>query len=157
MSTPLSQSKDGITAQFSSSSDPAGFSVQSYSTTLYKLSQFLGNYLSDSKPSRDTLEIRFNQPIKSVTFTFATFEFDRGPTSQPSYITLTAYMDSTANQIGSTNARGTWPTGGDAYPQGTLTYNSATSSFNLIRIELPYQGLESSVDYLIDTLTVKTN
>ena len=70
---------------------------------------------------------------------------------------LTAYMDSTANQIGSTTARGTWPSGGDAYPQGTLTYNSANSPFNLIRIELPYQGPKSSVDYLIDTLTVKTS
>jgi hypothetical protein len=157
MSTPLSQTKEGITAQFSSSSDPAGFSVQSYSTTFYKLSQFQGNYINDNKPTRDILEISFNRPLNSVTFTFATFEFDRGPTSQPSYILLTAYMDSTANQIGSTTARGTWPSGGDAYPQGTLTYNSANGPFNLIRIELPYQGLESSVDYLIDTITIKTN
>jgi hypothetical protein len=157
MNTPLTQTKDGIQAQFSSSSDPAGFSVQSYSTTFYKLSQFQGNYLSDNKPTRDTLEIRFNQPIMSVSFTFATFEFDGGPTSQPSYISLTAYMDSTANQIGSTTARGPWPSGGDAYPQGTLTYNSANGPFNLIRIELPYQGLESSVDYLIDTVTIKTS
>jgi hypothetical protein len=157
MSTPLSQTKEGISAQFSSPSDPAGFSIQSYSTTFYKLSQFQGNYLNDNKASRDTLEIRFNQSLTSITFTFATFEFDGGPTSQPSYMLLTAYMDSTANQIGTSTARGTWPSGGDAYPQGTLTYNSANGPFNLIRIELPYQGQPGAVDYLIDTITVKTS
>jgi len=51
--TPFSQTSSGVTAHFSSPSDPAVFSIQSYDTTFYTLSQFSGNYLFDNKISRD--------------------------------------------------------------------------------------------------------
>jgi hypothetical protein len=155
MNTPLSQTNGGITAQFSSPSDPAAFSIQNSDTTLYKLSEFTGSYLSDNKPTRDTLDIRFSASLTSLTFTFATFEYHGAQTSQPSYILMTSYLDSTSNLIGSTTARGTWPSGGNAFPQGTLTYTS-TNPFNFIRIELPFQSQQGSVDYLIDTIIVTT-
>jgi hypothetical protein len=153
-STPLNQTSGVVTAYINSTSDPAAFSVQSDSTTSYKLSQFSGKYLWDSKSSRDSLDIRFNVPLNNITFVFATLEFHGGPTAEPSNITLTAYMDSTATvPIGSTKARGTWPSG-DTYPQGTLTFDSGSQQFNLVRIELPYQGVSAAIDFLVDNITV---
>ena len=152
-STPLNQTSGVITAYFNSTSDPAAFSVQSDSTTSYKLSQFSGNYLWDSKSSRDSLDIRFNMPLNNITFTFATIEFEGGPTSEPSNITLTAYMDSTTFPIGSTRVRGTWPTN-DSYPQGNLTFTSGSQQFNLVRIELLFQGVSAATDFMVDNITV---
>ncbi len=156
MNTPLDQTKSGVTARFSSPSDPAAFSIQSYETEFIKLSQFQGNYLSDSRLQRDILEIRFNQPLSSITFTFATFESHGAPTALPAYMKLTAYMDTTSNLVGSMSARGTWPTGPDAYPQGTLTYTSPNQAFNYVRIELPVQSGTTASEYLIDTVIVTT-
>ena len=152
--TPLNQTSGAVTAYFNSTSDPAAFSVQSDSTTSYKLSQFSGKYLWDSKSSRDSLDIRFNVPLNNITFAFATIEFEGGPTSQPSNITLTAYMDSIATvPIGSMKARGTWPSG-DTYPQGNLTFVSGSQQFNLVRIELLFQGVSAASDFLMDNITV---
>ncbi len=154
--TPLSQTKNGITAQIRSPSDPAAFSIQNYDKTFYKLSQLTGNYLYDNRPSRDILEIKFDQQLTSITFTFATFEFHGGPGDPPSNMTITAYLDSTANLVGTTSGHGVWPSG-DSYPQGTLTYNSGGQPFNLVRIEMsPFQGPTAAVDYLIDNITVMT-
>jgi len=153
--TPFSQTSNGVTATFSSPSDAAAFSVQRYETTFIKLSQFSGNYLYDNKPSRDALDIKFDVPITSITFTFATFEF-HGATGEPSVITLQAYMDSTATTpIGSATAHGTWPTG-DAYPQGTLSYNSNNQQFNMVRIELLYQGTIAANDFSLDNVLIVT-
>ena len=152
--TPLNQTSGVVTANISSTSDPAAFSIQTDSTTSYKLSQFSGNYLWDSKSSRDSLDIKFNIPLNNITFVFATLEYSGGSTVEPSNITLTAYMDSTATvPIGSTKARGTWPSG-DTYPQGNLTFASGSQQFNLVRIELPFQGVSAASDFLIDNITV---
>ena len=154
--TPLSQVSNGVTAYFNSTSDPAGFSVQSYGTTFFQLSQFSGKYLYDNKQSRDTLEISFNASVTSINFTFATIEFHGGPGVDPTNITLTAYAGSTnSTPIGLAVARGTWPSG-DTYPQGTLTFNSPNQQFNIVRIELPYQGASAAVDFLIDRVAVTT-
>jgi hypothetical protein len=151
--TPLNQTKDLVTAQFSSPT-PSGFSVQRYETTLYKLSQFQGNYLLDNNPTRDTLQIKFSQPITRITFVFATFESEGLPGDQPSLIYLNAFLGTTS--VGSTSARGTWPTGGDYYPQGTLTFDSGGQPFDTVKIDLPFQGATKAVDYMIDTVTIRT-
>ncbi len=153
-STPLNQTSGVVNAYFNSTSDPAAFSVQSDATTSYKLSQLTGKYLWDNKASRDSIDIRFNMPLNNITFTFATIEFEGGPTSQPSNITLTAYMDSTATvPIGSTRARGTWSSS-DTYPQGNLTFTSGSQQFNLVRIELLFQGVSAATDFMVDNITV---
>jgi hypothetical protein len=153
-STPLNQTSGLVNAYFNSTSDPAAFSVQSDATTSYKLSQFSGKYLWDNKASRDSIDIRFNVLLNNITFVFATIEFEGGPTSEPSNITLTAYMDSTASvPIGSTKSRGTWPSG-DSYPQGNLTFASGSQLFNLVRIELLFQGVSAATDFMVDNITV---
>lgn len=151
-STPFDQSKDGVTAQFSSPGVGL-FSVQSYDTKFIKLSQLIGHYLENKSP-RDVLEIKFSQQLTSISFTFATYE-SHGAPDQASSITLTAYMDSaTSTPVGSSSAHGVWPSGGDAYPQGTLNYNSGGQPFNLVRIELPYQG--RAAYFAIDKIVVMT-
>ncbi len=152
-STPFAQTKDGVTAQFSSPGVGV-FSVQSSETIFVKLSQFSGNFL-ENKNIGDILEIKFSQQITSITFTFATFE-SHGAPDQPSSITLTAYADSaTSTPVGTATAHGTWPTGSNTYPQGTLTYNSGDQPFNLIRIELSYQGTGGAAYFLIDNIVIK--
>lgn len=153
-STPFEDTSDDVTAQFSSSADPAGFSIQSYDTTFYKLAQFSGKYLLDSKPSRDNLTIRFNQPLSSINFTFATLEYSGAPGVPPTNISLTAYIDSTVSTpIGTVFKRGVWPSG-DFAPQGTLSFDAGSSSFNLVVINIPYQGPMAAIDFFIDNITV---
>jgi len=151
--TPFSQTKDLVTAQFSSPT-PSGFSVQNNQTALYKLSQLQANFLADNNPSRDTLEIKFSQPINRISFVFATVEAEGLPGDQPSLIYLNSYLGTTS--VGTSSARGTWPTGGDFYPQGTLTYDSGGQPFDTVRIDIPYQGPTEAVDFMIDTVIVRT-
>jgi len=147
--TPLNQTSGGVTAYFSSPTDPAAFSTQSYETTFLKLSQFSGKYLYPNKSTRTYLDIRFSQQLTSITLTFATIEFhDPGPTN----ITLTAYMDSTGTTpVGSAVARGVFTN--DSYPQSTLSFNSGSQPFNLVRIGLPAQPFAASA-FLVDNIIV---
>lgn len=150
---PFNQTSDGITAYFSSPFDTvtaSAFSVQSYETTFITLSQFSGKYLYDNNPSRDTLEIRFSQQLKSVSLTFATYEYQTGPTD----ITLTAYVNSAANTpVGSASARGTVLTG--LYPQGVLSFDSGGQPFNIVRIEIPFEGSGETANFFVDNVRVK--
>lgn len=150
--TPLNQTSNGITAYFSSPSDTTGtpaFSIQSYDTTFIKLSQFSGKYFYDNKPSRDALEIRFSQYLTSIKVTFATVEHH----TEPSSITLTAYMNSyDTTPVGSVTTRGTYSTG--LYPQGALLFNSGGQPFNLMRIEIPYQGQQGATNFFVDNIEV---
>jgi len=154
--TPLNQTSSGLTARFSSPSDlvtPA-FSIQSYDTTFLVLSQFSGRWLYDNKPSRDSLDIKFSQHLTSINFTFATLEYHGGPTTEPSNITLTAYMNSTdTTPVGSATARGTFSSA--LYPQGTLSFTSGGQPFNLVRIWIPYQPRPVSVtDFFVDNIVI---
>ena len=152
--TPLNQTSNGITAYFSSPSDTTtdpAFSIQSYDTTFIRLSQFSGKYLYDNKPSRDILEIRFSQQLTSIMLTFATVEYRTGPSG----IKLTAYINSiNTSPVGSTTARGTLQNA--LYPQGTLSFDSGGQPFNLVRIEIPYQGQEGATNFFVDNITVTT-
>ena len=150
--TPLNQTSNNITAYFSSPSDtiaPA-FSIQSYDTTSFRLSQFSGKYLYDNKPSSDILEIKFSQQLKSISLTFATVEYHVAPTN----ITLTAYMNSAdTTPVGSTTTRGTFLT--DIYPQGLLSFDSRDQPFSLVRIEIPLQGSQGATNFFVDNITIK--
>ena len=161
--TPLSQSSGGITAYFTSVSDPNKFSVQSlFTNPNIQLSKFSGRYLYDNSPVYgDSIDIKFNLTLSSINFTFATFEF-HGPTGQdPSNMTLIAYLDSNSTlvpwqnttylaPVGSMITHGVWPTN-DTYPQGTLFFNSS-QPFNLVRIQCPYQGVYTAVGFAIDNV-----
>lgn len=152
--TPFNQTSGGVAAFFSSPSDPAAFSIQSYETTFYTLSQFSGNYLFDNKIVRDTLELSFSQPISTITLTFATVEFyGAGHVDEPSFMKLTAYKDTLGSLVGSATAQGT--VSNNIYPQGTLSFTGDGQSFNLIRIEMLFQQ-PGGTDYLIDNITVTT-
>jgi len=152
--TPLNQTSNGITAYFSSPSDTSvapAFSVQSYGTTFTKLSQFSGKYLYDNKPSRDSLDIMFSQQLTSITLTFATVEYH----TEASNITLTAYMNSIdTTPVGWTTSRGTFSNA--LYPQGMLSFNSGGQPFNLVRIEIPYQGPSGATNFFVDNIIVTT-
>ena len=165
--TPVNQTFGGMTAYFSSISGPNKFSVQNILTNPnIQLSQLQGMYMYDNTPSTgDSVDIKFSVPLSSINFTFATFEF-HGPVGQdPSNMTLTAYLDSNASllpwlnstylpPVGSVIARGVWPTN-DSYPQGTLLFNS-TQQFNLVRIQLPYQGPNGAVGFAFDNVIATT-
>ena len=151
--SPFNQTSDGITAYFSSPSDTVvapAFSIQSYETTFITLSQFSGKYLYDNKPSRDTLDIKFSQQLKSISLTFATIEYQTGPTD----ITLTAYVNSAdTTPVGSASARGTVLTG--LYPQGLLSFDSGGQPFNIVRIEIPSEGSGETTNFFVDNIRVK--
>ena len=147
-STPFSQTVGATTAYFSSPSDPAAFSVQSYGTTFFRLSQFSGKYLYDNKPSRDILDIKFSALIVAVRLTFATIESNEGVATVPSKILLIAYANT--NLVGSTTEYGSFSS--DSYPQGTLSLSSG-QPFNWVRISVPAQT-SGTTDFLIDNITV---
>ena len=155
--TPFNQTSSGVTARFNSPSDrvsPA-FSVQSYVTTFLDLSQFSGKWLYDNKPSVDSLEIAFSQPLASINLTFATVEYHGGPGTEPSNVSLTAYMNSIDTPpVGWTTARGTFSN--DPYPQGTLSFNSSGHPFNRVKIEVLYQGPKGATDFFVDNIIVTT-
>jgi len=149
--TPFDQTSSGLTAHFSSPADPAAFSVQSHDTTFLVLSLFSGNYLYENNPFRNSLEIRFSQPLTGITLVFATTD-SHGPgnVEEPSNIKLTAYLDSPANQVGSSTARGSFS--GDSFPMGSLSLNSA-ERFNLVVIELIPQP-RGGTNFLVDNISV---
>ena len=146
--TPFNQTTNEITAYFSSPSDPAAFSIQSYNTTNLTLSQFTGKYLYDNKPTVDILDINFSTGITAINFTFATIELKGGAITVPSDILLTAYDN--IRLVGSAKAYGNFSS--DSYPQGTLSFG-AGQPFNWIRISMPSQT-SATTDFLIDNIKV---
>jgi hypothetical protein len=146
--TPFTQTSGSVSASFSSPSDPAAFSVQSYGTTFYTLSQFSGKYLYDNNPSRDILDIKFNAELVGINFTFATIELHGASTDQTSNLLLTAYENTTL--VSSTSAYGSF--GNDSYPQGKLSYSSG-EPFNWVRISMPAQA-SGATDFLVDNIII---
>jgi len=151
----LNQTSNGLTAHFSSPSDPATYSIQSYDTTFYTLSQFSGNYLFDNKIVRDKLQISFSQPLSNITLTFATAEYyGAGHVDEPSIMKVTTYLYNNGGNkmIGSNTAQGIVTD--NIFPQGTLSF-STQKSFNFVEIEmLPQQP--GGTDFLIDNVVVTT-
>ncbi len=153
--TPFTQTSGGVTASFSSPSDPAAFSIQNGANTFLKLSQFSGNYLYDNSAVRKFLGISFNYPLTGITLTFATTD-SHGPANveKPSYVKLTAYLNSTGKTsvgIGSATARGDF--GSDSFPQGILSFNSGTQPFDRVVIEIIPQP-RGGPSFFMDNISV---
>ena len=153
--TPFDVSSGGITAHFSSPSDPAAFSVQDHSTTTFNLSQFSGNYLNDNTVDRNTLNIKFSQPVVSITLTFATVDYhDPGAGGTATPIQLTAYNgSSTGTPVGSATAHGEFSS--DSYPQGTLSFSSGSQAFDTVAVVVPFLA-QGATDFLVDNIVVTT-
>ncbi len=132
--TPFNQTLEGLTANFTSPSDPAAFSVKNLNTEGLMLSQFSGKYVYDNKPTRDILDVRFSHDIVIVRFTYATIEQQSGAITLPSDILITAYKNT--NYVGSNRTYGRFSS--DSFPQGMLFF-SAGVPFNWIRISIPSQ------------------
>lgn len=152
-STPLDQTSGGVTAHFSSPTVGAGgFSVQSDATTQYHMSQFSGNYLWPNSVYSPALDIQFNQPLTSITFTFATADFQQ--VEVPTTIQLTAYENATGTSpAGSATAHGTY--GSDTMPMGTLTFNSV-HPFKVVEIFIP-PAPQAASDFLVDNVVATTS
>lgn len=147
-STPFNQTLNNITALFSSPSDPAAYSIQSYETTTFQLSQFSGKYLYANNLARDILDIQLSTKIIAINFTFATIEQYGGAITVPSDILLIAYYNT--QLLGSTKAYGSFSS--DSYPQGMLSF-SPGGPFNQVRISIPAQT-SGTTKFLIDNITV---
>jgi hypothetical protein len=148
--TPFNQTLKGLTASFSSPSDPSGFSVRNLNTESLRLSQFSGKYVYDNKPTRDILDVKFSSDIVTARFTFATIEQQSGAITVPSDILVTAYRNT--NLVGSNRTYGQFSS--DSFPQGTLFF-SAGIPFNWIRISIPSQTSETT-EFLVDNIIVTT-
>jgi len=151
--SPFSQSSGGLTAHFSSPSDPAAFSIQNHDTTFFTLSQFSGNYLYQNKSFRTHLHITFSQPLTKISLTFVTTDYHGvGEVDEPTAIKLTAYMNTIETaSVGSAVARGNFSD--DAFPKGRLSFDSVGYPFNLVVIELLYQPM-GGTSFFIDNILV---
>ena len=149
---PLNQTSQGVTAYFSSPSQTtigSAFSIQSYDTTFITLSEFSGKYLYDNQPTKDILEIRFSQQIKSISFTFATIEYQAGPSD----LILNAYLDSVDTApVGTKSASGTIIN--SLYPQGDLAFDSVGKPFDIVRIELSSQASAETTNFFVDNIRI---
>lgn len=155
-STPFDQTSSGVTAHFSSPSDPAAFSVQNYNTTFLTLPQLSNNYLYQNNLLKTSLHVRFSREITGITLSFATTDYHGvGEVEEPTAIKLTAYMDSMGTPaVGSATARGVFPEG-YTYPQGTLSFDSGGQPFNMVEIGLLYQP-KGGTSFFIDNIVVTT-
>jgi uncharacterized protein (TIGR03437 family) len=148
-SIPFDQTSGWIVAHFSSPSGPA-FSIQSDASLTWKMSKFSGNYLYANNNNRNALDIRFSQPVTSITLAFATADFHQ--IEVPTTIQLTAFVDSTATTpVGLVPAHGTYSS--DTMPMGTLSYNAGGKTFNLVEISIPFQPLGATA-FFVDNITV---
>lgn len=150
-SIPFDQTTGGLSAHFSSPQG-AAFSVQTDSSTQFRLSQFSGHYLYDNTLDRNLLDITFTQPLGRITLTFATADFQQ--VEVPTTIQLATYRDAIGTQpIGSATAHGTY--GGDTMPMGTVSFDSGTQPFMAVELVIPFQP-QGATDFLVDTIVVTT-
>ena len=148
--TPFEQASGTLTASFSGTNDPA-FAVTSDFISGWVLSKFSNNYLSPNVLA-GVLDIRFSQPVTSLTLTFATLDFQ--DVIAPTPLRLTAYTNSTGTPaVGTITATGTY-SGNNSMPMGTLSFASATP-FNLVRLTLP-PTLLGATEFMVDNLNVQT-
>ncbi len=148
-SVPFSQAAGGMTAQFSSPSGSV-FSIQTDASTTFHMSRFSGHYLYDGNQNRNLLDIRFSQPIVSISLTFATADFQQ--VEVPTTIQIAAYVDSTGTvPVQTASAHGTYAQ--DTMPMDTLNLTSGGKPFNLVQIGIPFQPLGATV-FLVDNIVV---
>ena len=147
-STPFDQTSSGVTASFSASSG-GGYSIQSGSSTGWKMSRFSGNYLYPNSLSTGALDIRFNRQLTSISLTFATADFQQ--VEVPTPIKLTAYQQPDGTAVGSATAHGSYA--GDTMPMGVISFKAGAQTFNAVEIVIPPQPLAAS-NFLVDNIVV---
>jgi hypothetical protein len=134
-STTFTDTVSGLSATFSSLSDPGGFTVI---PTFFKA--LTGNVLLDPGPANKdnlALTITFGQDLSSLSLLFATNSGAGVP------LVLTALEGSTV--VGTASSSGVIPSG-FFFPEGTLTFSGAT--FNKVALS------STALDFAIDDVTV---
>lgn len=153
MATPFNQTSNGVTARFSSPSDPAAFSLQDQTTTGFTLPGFSGKFIYQNQVARTFLDIRFDREVTNITVTFSAVEY-HDPFGQPTPIKVTAYLDSTSSTpVGSVTKSGSDV--GGSYAVGTITFSSGGQPFNVVRVELPFLAAGATA-FLVDNVVVHT-
>jgi hypothetical protein len=154
--TPFDLTVSGVTAHFSSPHDggpldPA-FSLQSDHTLGSRQVKLTGNYLWPNTIYQNTLDIKFSQPITSITLDFATIE-RMDPAEFPSPLQVTAFNNSTASApVGLALNAGQY--GSTFFPEGTLTFSNAIP-FSLIEITVGPNPW-GTVNFMADNITITT-
>lgn len=135
-STTFTDTSNGVSATFSSPSDPGGFTIQQSIFTI-----LTGNVLGDPGPSfaqNIPLTITFSQNVSAIDLVFATSDF--GPASP---FTLTAYEGN--NLIGSNTQTGQVLS---VFPEGEIAFSGL--AFNQVVLSTP------ATDFAIDDVQVST-
>ncbi len=147
---PFNQTSAGVTASISSPSGSA-FSVQTDSSTGWRMSQFSGHYLYDNNQNTNLLDIQFSQPVVKVSLTFATADFQQ--VEVPTTVQLTAYVNAPGSSaVGTATAHGTYAS--DTMPMGVLTFDSGGRPFSSIEFGIqPGQRLGASA-FFVDNVVV---
>jgi hypothetical protein len=137
-STNFTDSVNGLSATFSSSADPGGFTVMpSVFDTL------TGNVLGDPGPAGENglaLDISFSQTLSALSLDFATADF-----GSASLFTLVAFDN--GNQVGTASATGTVPDG-FYFPEGEISF--AGTAFNSIELST------AAPDFAIDNINANS-
>ena len=149
-SMPGSQTNAGLTAYFTA----LNFGFWSIQNNFYYWvpSNFSGNFLYPSYP-QGRIEISFSQPLTSLGIQFFTGEVS-SEYDVASLVRITAYSGSiNSPPIGNISARGDWISG--AYPQGSVTFNSATP-FDIVTLDIPSgQGYPVSGYLFVDNVVAQ--
>ena len=153
--TPFSYDSGGVTAIFGSTAIN-GFSVQDVNGVpgAGTLSLFSGQFLYPNSTDRVPLDIKFSQAATNISLVFATAQSTAVEIPNP--ITVSAYLDSTANPVGSPlTVSGVWRDGTvtEAFPSAALTFASDPQHpFNLIKIVLAAGGAGG---VMVDNITLE--
>jgi hypothetical protein len=139
LSTPFTDTNNGISASFSSSVDPGGFTVaQSFFITL------TGNVLLVPGPAgvaNVPLDVKFDTTLKSASFDFALNASATTP------ILLQAYAS--GKLVWSGSALGSIPPTGFNFPEGHMSLNGV--SFDSLVLSSP-----NAVNFAVDNVNVST-
>ncbi len=150
---PINWTTDGLTASFLVVS--GGCSIETIGSigpgTV--LSLFSGQFLScAANVTVGVLDIKFSQPVSSLSFDFATT--DSPPAETPSDVQLSAYFSSSL--VGSATARGAFSDPDaiphNTLPMGTLSNYSPGTPFDEIKLQIKTGGLAPG--FMIDNLSV---
>jgi hypothetical protein len=140
---PFNYDSGGVTASFDSPTNNA-FSVQDPNGVpgTETLSLFSGQFLCPNSIDRAPLSIKLSHGATNISLVFATAQSTAVEIPNP--ITVTAYLDSASNPVGSpVTVSGVWRVGSvtEAYPSAALTFSSdAQHPFNLIEVVMEPGG-----------------
>jgi hypothetical protein len=135
-STIFTNTVNGLSATFSSSANPGGFTV--FPTMFETLT---GNVLGDPGPAFQdnlALDVNVSEDLSAITLDFATSDF-----IAPSPFTLTAYKDSVL--AGSASTTGAFLSG-FTFPEGEISFQG--DAFNQVVIS------STAADFAVDNLNV---